>query len=118
HYALCDVFVQPNRDLPDGDTEGFGLVFLEANACGKPVVAGNAGGAPDAVSDADNGLLVDGHDIRAIAEATISLLTNEQLYAGLSQGALQRARNSSWQERVDTFRVLCVSLLNSGPGPA
>ena len=44
HYCLGDVFVMPNRRLPDGDTEGFGLVFLEANACGLPVIAGRDGG--------------------------------------------------------------------------
>ncbi|MBK7081414.1 MAG: glycosyltransferase family 4 protein [Betaproteobacteria bacterium] len=49
YYRLCDLFVMPNREMPDGDTEGFGLVFLEANACGKPVIGGIAGGAVEAV---------------------------------------------------------------------
>ena len=49
-----------NREMPDGDTEGFGLVFLEANACGIPVIAGKAGGSVDAVTDGANGLVVNG----------------------------------------------------------
>jgi phosphatidylinositol alpha-1,6-mannosyltransferase len=111
HYALCDIFVQPNRDLADGDTEGFGLVFLEANACGKPVVAGNAGGAPDAVTDGENGLLVDGKDVNAIEHAIGSLLTDPHLYRRLSQGGLARARQSSWRERTEAFQGLCTSLV-------
>ena len=62
HYAIADVFVMPHRELPSGDTEGFGVVFLEANACGVPVIAGRAGGARDAVEDQVNGLTVDGED--------------------------------------------------------
>ena len=63
HYRLGDVFVMPNRERANGDTEGFGLVFLEANRCAVPVVAGCAGGSPDAVSDGVNGLVVDGRDV-------------------------------------------------------
>ena len=58
HYSLGDVFIMANREMPDGETEGFGLVFLEANACGLPVIAGRAGGSVDAVTDQVNGLLV------------------------------------------------------------
>ena len=47
-YRSCALFAMPNRTLADGDTEGFGLIFLEANACGKPVIGGRAGGAVDA----------------------------------------------------------------------
>ena len=111
HYALGEIFVQPNRDLADGDTEGFGLVFLEANACGKPAIAGTAGGAPDAVTHGDNGLLVDGRDADAIAKAIVRLLATPGLYEELRQGAFNRAKNSTWKERVDAFLELCNSLL-------
>ena len=59
----------PNRRLPDGDTEGFGLVFLEANACGLPVIAGRDGGSTDAVRHGENGLVVDGTSVADIAAA-------------------------------------------------
>jgi len=51
----CDVFAMPNREI-DGDNEGFGMVFIEAAACGKPVLAGNAGGTGSAVLDGATGL--------------------------------------------------------------
>ena len=63
HFHLADVFVMPNRALPDGDTEGFGLVFLEANAAGIPVIAGQDGGSIDAVKHGVNGLVVDGSSV-------------------------------------------------------
>ena len=73
HYAIADVFVMPHRELPSGDTEGFGVVFLEANACGVPVIAGRVGGARDAVEDQVNGLTVDGEDTGAIARAIMRI---------------------------------------------
>jgi len=112
HYALAEIFIQPNRDLADGDTEGFGLVFLEANACGKQAIAGRAGGAPDAVSHGENGLLVDGYDIDAIAGAIDLVLTDDHLRAKLREGALARAAVSSWRDRVGEFRELCTALVS------
>src|SRR5262249_14775190 len=59
-YALSDVFAMPSRAcLDSNDVEGFGMVFLEAGATGKPVVAGRSGGIEDAVVDGVTGLLVD-----------------------------------------------------------
>ena len=110
HYALCDVFVMPNRELPDGDTEGFGLVFLEANACGKPVIAGKAGGTSDAVRDEYNGLLVDGTNLDEIATAVIRILADEQLYARLRAGGLEYARMSDSRSRAQQFLRLCERL--------
>ena len=110
HYALCDLFVMPNRDMPDGDTEGFGLVFLEANACGKPVVGGRAGGAVEAVQDGVNGLLVDGQSSDSIAAAVERLLDDRGLYDHLRQCGLEIARRSGWQIRTQQFQALCQRL--------
>jgi len=107
HYALCDLFVLPNRQLADGDTEGFGLVFLEANACGKPVIGGRAGGAVEAVHDGRSGLLVDGTSVDEIAAAIDRILGDEGLYARLSEGGLRLAQASGWDSRARQFRDLC-----------
>ena len=56
-YNACNVFAMPNRDI-DGDTEGFGLEFLEVAASGKPAIAGKAGGTGSAVVDGETGLRV------------------------------------------------------------
>lgn len=103
HYALADAFVMANREMPDGDTEGFGLVFLEANACGVPVVAGSAGGSPDAVKDGINGLLIDGNDPTAIAAAVGSILRDSNLAEQLSTTGLTVAREADWSSRVSDF---------------
>jgi phosphatidyl-myo-inositol dimannoside synthase len=76
-YAACDVFVMPSRPLPHGDFEGFGIVFLEAGACGKPVVGGRSGGIPEAVIDGVTGVLVDPTDVGEISEALTRLLLDE-----------------------------------------
>ena len=72
-YNACDLFAMPNRDI-NGDTEGFGLVFMEANACAKPVIAGLAGGTGSAVEDGNNGLRVDGERVEAVEESIAQLL--------------------------------------------
>ena len=106
-YALADLFALPNRTMPDGDTEGFGLVFLEANACGKPVVSGRDGGVVDAVRDGVNGLTVDGNDTGAIARAIKRLLQDRALHDRLSRGALEAARQGDWKSRAAEFLKLC-----------
>ena len=69
YYNACDLFVMPSR------REGFGIVFTEALACGKPVVAAAAGGAPDAVLDGGLGRLVEPGDADATAQAVLDFLS-------------------------------------------
>lgn len=111
HYRLCDVFAMPNREMPDGDTEGFGLVFLEANACGKPVIGGRAGGAVEAVRDGENGLLVDGWSVEDVAAGLIRLLTDDALRERISQGGLEIALASSSRAKAEQFYDLCMELV-------
>jgi len=103
HYALGCVFVMPNRRLANGDTEGFGLVFLEANACGLPVIAGSDGGSIDAVRHGTNGLLVDGHSVDAIAAAMLDLRRDPQLRARLRAGGLDAAAAADWRHKAQAF---------------
>jgi phosphatidylinositol alpha-1,6-mannosyltransferase len=106
HYALGDVFVMPNRRLANGDTEGFGLVFLEANACGLPVIAGRDGGSVDAVQDGVNGLLVDGQSVAAIAQAMLALRADAGLRARLRAGGLAAAAAADWRGKTQQFLAL------------
>ena len=110
HYSLGDVFIMANRQMPDGETEGFGLVFLEANACGLPVIAGRAGGSVDAVTDQLNGLLVDGNDPAAIAEAVNRVFIDDALRQRLRTGGAEVALASGWDRRVEQFLQFCDSL--------
>jgi phosphatidylinositol alpha-1,6-mannosyltransferase len=105
-YALADIFIMANRTLPDGETEGFGLVFLEANACGVPVIAGRAGGSQDAVTDGRNGLTVDGEDAAMIAAAISRLLTDAKLRETLIAQGLATAAAAAWPARVADFLKL------------
>jgi phosphatidyl-myo-inositol dimannoside synthase len=108
HYCLGDAFVMPNRKLPNGDTEGFGLVFLEANSCGIPVIAGCDGGSRDAVRHGANGLIVNGSSVEEIAAAMLSLREDAALRARLSRGALEIAAAADWRNKVEAFLQLCI----------
>lgn len=86
----ADLVVVPSR------TESFGLVAVEAMACGTPVVAARVGGLPDAVGDA--GVLVDGHDPRTWAEQIGRLLADPAARRALGEAGRRRAATMSWQD--------------------
>ena len=75
HICAGDLFVMPSRSRLAGlEVEGLGIVYLEASACGLPVIAGDSGGAPDAVLEGETGLVVDGTSKADVAAAVIELL--------------------------------------------
>lgn len=85
-FQQCDVFVMPTRPSDDAsEVEGFGIVFLEASAASKPIVAGRAGGVADAVLDQVTGLLIDPMDVNAVADAVIRLAQDDVWRARLGQ---------------------------------
>lgn len=99
-YQIADVFVMPCRSLDNGDVEGFGIVYLEANIFGKPVIAGRSGGAADAVEHNVSGLLVDPLDIDEIAQAILSLLIDEAHARELGECGRRRVLEKfNWQEQ-------------------
>ena len=91
YYAVGDVFAMPCRTRVAGlEVEGWGNVFVEAAACGRPVVVGNSGGARETLVDGETGLLVEGRDVGEVAAAIGSLLAEPALAAEM--GAAGRAR--------------------------
>ena len=86
HYSLCDIFAMPSQ------REGFGIVYLEALACGKPVLAGNKDGSRDAVADGELGLLVDPEDTAEIATEITRVLRREHSHPILFNPGMLRQR--------------------------
>ncbi len=97
-HNLCDVYIMPSRELTTvGDTEGFGITYLEANACGKPVIGGNSGGVADAIVDGETGFLVDPENPKEIAEKLILLLSDSELAEKLGrQGRARIEKQFTW----------------------
>lgn len=106
YYNAADVYVMPNRELENGDVEGFGIVFLEANAYGKPVIGGRSGGVVDAIIDGKTGLLVNPIDIEEIASAIIRLLSNKGYARQLGfKGRKRVERDFNWEVIVSRMRI-------------
>jgi phosphatidyl-myo-inositol dimannoside synthase len=109
HHALADVFAMPCRTRGGGmDVEGLGIVFLEASATGVPVVAGDSGGAPEAVQHNKTGLVVDGGSVDEVAGAVAELLTDRDRAAAMGAAGRQWV-TSQW--RWDTLATRLGHLL-------
>lgn len=94
----CDLFAMPNREI-DGDNEGFGMVFIEAAACGKPSLAGEAGGTGAAVLQDITGLRIDGSQTLAVVNGLRRLLTNPEWMHELGQAGLRRVQEKfAWEQ--------------------
>lgn len=89
YYSAASMFVLPARQA-EPDVEGFGIVFLEANACGTPVIGARAGGVPDAIVDGETGLLVPPDDPEALARAILELLGNPERALAMGNAGRQR----------------------------
>ncbi len=109
--------VMPSR-LPDGDFagEGFGIVYLEAGAYGKPVLAGNVAGALDAVADGESGLLVDPADHLAVAGAATKLLLDRDLARRLGEAGAVRAQSLAWPQTCRRVEALLLEQLDGTAG--
>ncbi|MFI0424548.1 glycosyltransferase family 4 protein [Spongiactinospora sp. 9N601] len=115
HYAAGNVYAMPCRTRRAGlDVEGLGIVYLEASACGLPVVAGDSGGAPDAVLDGETGYVVDGRDLPVIAGRLVALLSDPALAARLGRAG------RAWVEAEwgwDRQAARLTELLSGDPAP-
>jgi phosphatidylinositol alpha-1,6-mannosyltransferase len=98
HYAMGDVFAMPCRTRLGGlEVEGWGNVFIEAAACGRPVVVGDSGGAREALVDGETGILVDGADVASVADAVAALLGDPALARRMGEAGRARVeRSHTW----------------------
>ena len=97
YYQSADVLLVPSR------SESFGLVAVEAQACGLPVVAANVGGLSYAVADGSSGFLIEGWDPSDYAAAAASILRDEELASRLSKGGIEYAEQFSWEATANRF---------------
>ena len=106
YYGAGDVFAMPCRSRLGGlDVEGLGIVYLEAAACGLPVVAGRSGGAPDAVRDGDTGVVIDGSSVTAVADAVIALLLDPTRARAMGARGREWVEHEwSWDRSVELLR--------------
>ena len=108
YICVGEVFAMPSRSRFRGlEVEGLGIVYLEASACGLPVIAGSSGGAPDAVVEGVTGVVVDGMDSAAIAIAVIEMLKNSEKSKAMgASGREWIIQNWSWQLWADEFKAV------------
>ena len=97
-YSAGDIFVMPNRMLANGDTEGFGIVFLEAAASGKPIICGNTGGAVEAVDNGLNGFVINPNEKQELINKIIYLFEHrEKMIAMGNVGKTRAFNNFRWK---------------------
>jgi phosphatidylinositol alpha-1,6-mannosyltransferase len=102
-YYEADIFLMTSINTGDTDFEGFGLVYLEAGACGKPVIGTHDCGAEDAIVDGVTGLLVPQNNIQATAGAILKLLDNPELAEKLGENGKKRAQQMNWDNVVKKY---------------
>jgi phosphatidylinositol alpha-1,6-mannosyltransferase len=105
-YAACDIFVMPTRQDAH-DVEGFGIVFLEAAAAGRPSIGGRNGGVPEAVAEGETGLLVAGTDSGELAKAIRTLARSPTLRAAMGAAGRRRVVQSfTWDRAAQQVEAL------------
>ena len=109
-YSAADIVLVPSR------SESFGLVALEAQACGAPVIATATGGLRHTVADGVSGMLVDGFDPSDHAARILSILEDPTLHSRMSAAARKRAARFSWDSTADGIRAIYRELSGSPPG--
>lgn len=108
HYAAGDVFAMPCRSRwADLEVEGLGLVYLEAQACARPAITGDSGGAPEAVVPGETGFVVGGADHRGLAARLVELLgdPSKARAMGVAGRAFVEA-NHRWEDVVTRYRAM------------
>ncbi|MGS2721776.1 glycosyltransferase family 4 protein [Paraglaciecola aestuariivivens] len=105
-YQQCDLFILPNRTI-DNDIEGFGMVLVEAQACAKPVIAGDSGGTKETMRLEESGYVIDCTNAQVIAQSVSQLLDNpEQREAMGAKGRSHVESELDWQAHVEKAKAL------------
>jgi phosphatidyl-myo-inositol dimannoside synthase len=117
YFRAGDVFAMPCRTRKLGlEAEAFGAVFLQASAVGRPCVAGNSGGAPEAVLDGETGLVVDGADRDAVGGAVLELLLDRERAQKMGRAGADRVRRElTWEALSARLRGLLLDTLAPVP---
>ena len=110
YLSAADLFAMPSRSRFFGlEVEGLGIVYLEASACGIPVVAGNSGGAPDAVLEGVTGLCVDGTNIEQITAAIVEICSDAERASHMGAAGrnwiVEQWRWDFWSEKFNALLV-------------
>ncbi|MBI4721779.1 MAG: glycosyltransferase family 4 protein [Candidatus Stahlbacteria bacterium] len=101
-YVACELFIMPSKEVKEGKKlkiEGFGIVYVEAGACGKAVIAGKSGGTAEALIDGVTGLLID-TDEKSISNAIIKLLKDDGLRKKMGMAGRQRVVEEMGAEKI------------------
>lgn len=106
--CVGEIFAMPSRSRLAGlEVEGLGIVYLEASACGLPVVGGRSGGAPDALIEGETGFAVDGRNAREVSDAIITLLENPELGRAMGERGRQWIADEwEWRHWSERFNAL------------
>ncbi|OZG73434.1 glycosyl transferase family 1 [Hahella sp. CCB-MM4] len=109
-YQQCDVFVLPNRTV-GRDIEGFGMVLVEAQACAKPVIAGDSGGTAETMKVGETGYIVDCTSPAPLARQIIEVLSNlEQRKSMGAAGRQHVEQNLDWSKLAEQARQLMLTV--------
>lgn len=111
YYNLSDIFVLPNRETEQtalkGDYEGFGIVFVEASACAKPVIGGLSGGVGDAIADGETGILINPRSVEDLVSAIKHLIDNPQNRKAMGiAGRIRAEKEFDWKVIAKRFEEI------------
>jgi phosphatidylinositol alpha-1,6-mannosyltransferase len=113
-YRQCDLFALPNREI-DGDIEGFGMVLLEAQACGRPVIAGQSGGTSETMRVGVTGEIVDCTSPQPLAATVVRLMSDSAMREAMGLEARRRVVELfDWDTLASKARELFESKFNEG----
>jgi phosphatidylinositol alpha-1,6-mannosyltransferase len=105
-YQQCDLFILPNRTI-DNDIEGFGMVLVEAQSCGKPVIAGDSGGTKETMLLGESGVIIDATQPSNIASTVVGMLSDEQKLKDMgSKGREHVLKSLDWKALVQRAKEL------------